>query len=264
MFSISFRKLVLVASLLLIAPLCAAETYVLGAGDVVRISVFGQDDLETTQRIADDGTISFPLVGEIKIAGLTERQLERKVADQLVKKKIVRAPQVTVIIEEFLSQRVSILGKVAKPGVYSVARGERITEIIAQAGGLTEDAGDFAVVTRKGAGDADPISVDLQAVLQKGDASADIALMNGDRVFVPEMSLFYIYGQVEQPDGYRFKPGMTVMEAISVAGGLTDIGTERGLTLRRKTTGDEIETIKVDITDRLQEGDVVYVKESLF
>lgn len=261
MFSSKFRFLFLLASLFLIAPLAVADSYALGTGDVVRISVFGQPELDIVTRIADDGTISYPLVGEMKVAGLTERELERKVADELKQRKLVRSPQVNVLIEEFQSQRVSILGNVAKPGVYPVSRGERITEIIALAGGLTDKAGDTAVVTRK---DSERVVVDLQAVLQKGDASMDIALANGDRVFIPEMAVFYVYGQVQQPDGYRYKPGMTVMEAISLAGGLTAIGTERGLTVRRKVGGEEIETISVDIATQLQEGDVLYVKESLF
>lgn len=238
------------------------QPYTLGAGDLVRITVYEHPDLSIVVRISGAGNISFPLLGEVTIAGMTERQAELELANLLEREKIVRSPQVSVLVEDYQSQRISVLGNVAKPGVYTMSPGSTLTDMIAEAGGLANEAGDVAIVTRGNGATSETQQVDLAALLNRGGASQDIPVVAGDRIFVPRMRVFYIYGQVNRPNFYRLERNMTVMQALSVAGGLTDKGTERGLTIVRG--GRNGETFRADLTQTVQPNDVIYVKESLF
>jgi polysaccharide export outer membrane protein len=243
----------------------AAQAYTLGAGDLVRITVYDHPDLTTVGRISDTGSIAFPLIGEQVIGGLTEREAEKRIAGQLERKRIVRAPQVNLIVEQYQSQRVSVLGNVANPGVYNISPGSTIVDLIAEAGGTTDEAGDTAVLTKGAEGAGQRIEVNLRAALEGAGLAELPEVANGDRIYVPRMSRFYIYGQVNRPDAYRLDEGMTIMHGISVAGGLTDKGTERGLTIKRRNPDtEEMQTLAADIDQTIQEDDVIYVKESLF
>lgn len=243
----------------------SAQLYTLGAGDVVRISVYENPDLNTVGRISENGTISFPLIGELSLSGLSEREAERKLASLLERKQIVRSPQVSLIVEQYQSQRVSVLGNVTSPGVYPVSPGSTVVDLIAEAGGLTEQAGDIAILTRTAETGENRIVLDLPSVLEQGTRDKEVRVTSGDRIYIPRMSQFYIYGQVNRPNAYRLEPGMTVMQALSVAGGLTDKGTERGLTIvRDDPTSDGTDSIAGELNQTIQANDVIYVKESLF
>lgn len=242
-----------------------SQPFTLGIGDLVKISIYDHPDLSSVERISEDGTISFPLIGELEIAGLTERQAEIELATQLRRKQIVRSPQVNLIVEEYQSQRVSVLGHVAKPGIYSISRDSTVLDLIAEAGGLTEEAGSTAVVTQGPGAIQNRTTVDLDRLLKDGSISGDVTIGDRDRIFVPRMSRFYIYGQVNKPNAYRLEPQMTVMQALSVAGGLTNRGTERGITITRAAPdGEGTVAVKADRASELQDNDVVYVKQSLF
>jgi polysaccharide export outer membrane protein len=233
----------------------AADEYRLGPGDTVRVTVYEHPDLTTVSRITDDGSIPFPLLGEVAIARLSELLRDGQ---------FVRRPQVTVNIEQYGSQSVSVLGQVNKAGRYPVQGHSTAIEMLAMAGGLDADAADTVTVIRKGAQTSQRYEIDLVGLFQSGDLQQNIAVANGDIIFVPRMPVFYIYGEVQRPGSYRLEKNMTVMQALSVGGGLTARGTERGTKVKRVTGDGSVETLEVTLTDRLKDNDVVYVKEGLF
>lgn len=247
---------------------CAQEIR-LGAGDVVRITVYGQNDLETVARISSEGTITFPLVGQVTLAGLTPNEAEREVARELSEGNFVRNPQVSLLVQDRIeaeAELVTILGKVKQPGRFAVQAieggAETIVGLIALAGGMLDDAANYLILTRQAAGEEQTIRVDLDALLKSGDLSQNHELMGGDIVFVPRMDVFYIFGQVQRPGSYRLERGMTVMQAISVGSGLTQYGSEKGLTIKRRDGTGKIVDYPVGLDDLLRPDDVLYVKSS--
>ncbi len=241
----------------------ADQAYRLGPNDVVRISVYGQPDLGTVARISENGSVTLPVVGEVKLSGMTAREAERKVSDILATKQIVKSPQVGIFVEEYQSQKVAVVGQVVKPGMYSLTRGSTLMDLISEAGGLAEDSGDVAIITRKRGALEDRIPVDLRSLLEGATQTPEPKIVDGDRVYVPKMEQFYVYGEVNKPGAYRFEAGMTVMQALSIAGGLTDKGTERGMKIHRKKNGTE-EVVPAQLQKGIEPNDVIQVKESLF
>lgn len=262
-----YKSLVLALAILLTfnsVGAWAAGSYHLGADDVVRVTVYGHPDLDTVARIAENGSITFPTVGEVSLAGLTARQAEHKLAEILAKADVVKSPIVGLIVDQFQSQQVAVLGKVAKPGMYVITRESTLTDLITQAGGLSEDAGDTAILTRSSSSPDTKTVVDLTSLLEGRASVPEPKVRNGDRIYVPEMEKFYVYGEVNKPGAYRLERGMTVVQALSVAGGLTDKATERGMKIRRLTSNGSEEIIPAELTHALRPSDVLYVEESLF
>ena len=249
----------------------AAEETRLGAGDVVRISVYGQNDLGTTARIGNGGEITFPLIGEVKIGGLSTREAENAIAGLLAQRNIVKDPQVTLFVEQRHSAErdsVTILGQVKLPGRFasetlSEGGAATIVGLLALAGGVSDSAADHLIVTRKEGGEQKKYDVDLVALLEDGDLAQNYSLIAGDVVFVPRMDVFYVYGEVHNPGRFRLERDMTVMQAIAVSGGLTPRASEKDLTLKRRN-GDKIESRSVQLTEVLKPDDVLYVKEGIF
>ncbi len=254
---------------LLALPAMAQSDAVLGSGDLVRITVFGQDDLQTVARVTEVGNITFPLIGEIRVAGLSNRQAEAAIATRLSGGKFVRNPQVTVFVEERVraeGEVVTVIGQVKKPGRFAVdptsnEGAQSIAGLLALAGGLHDEAADHLILAK---GSGDNIRVDLVALLRDGDLSQNKQLSGGDIVLVPAMDIIFVYGEVSKPGRYRLDRGMTVMQAISVSGGLSERGTEKGLSIRRRNANGDIVTVKAGLNDPLQPSDVVVVDESLF
>jgi polysaccharide export outer membrane protein len=238
----------------------------LGPGDVVRISVYGHPDLTTEARITHEGKITFPLIGEVALAGLGTGDAETRLAKLLDDGKFVVKPQVNVLVEQYRSQQVSVLGQVNKPGQIALETGtSRLTDLLALAGGVAPTGSDTVVViTRQKDGSTSRREINVDRMILSGDMSGNVTVANGDIVYVPRARMFYIYGEVQKPGAYRFERGMTVMQALSVGGGLTVRGTERGLRLHRRDPRGASKTIEPALTDTIQENDVVFVGESLF
>jgi polysaccharide export outer membrane protein len=171
---------------------------------------------------------------------------------------------VALTVEQYRSQKVSVLGEVNRPGVYAIAGANTLMDLLSEAGGLGEEAGELAIVTRRGSPAGQSQAIDLAALLEGRADIPEPRLGDGDRIFVPRMDRFYIYGQVNRPGSYRLERGMTVMQALSVASGLTDKGTERGLKIRRMAGDGREQVISAELTQRIQPSDVLFVKESLF
>ena len=242
----------------------AAEEYVLGNGDIVRLTVYGQKDLDSVSRINEIDKINFPLVGEIKIGGLTASEAESAIAKALADGGFVRAPQVTLIVEQYRSRQVSILGKVNKPGKYSIDGPSKLIDILALAGGMRNEAADYLRLTRNVNGKESQFVLDVYGLLNEGKASINVEIQNDDIIYVPFMDRFYIYGNVHRPGAYRLERNMTIMQAIAVGGGVTPKGTESGIILKRRADNGEVNNFSGEPTAHLKANDVIYVKESFF
>lgn len=248
------------------AQACAqAMREVLGAGDTVRITAFRHPDLTTETRISEDGKVIVPLIGQVRVEGMTPDQAARHIAERLKAGQFLLNPQIDVAVLEARSRQVSVLGFVTRPGRYVLdGTTAKVTDVLAMAGGLVPAASDTAIVTRDRDGKSESVNIDLAAIIQRGDASKDIEVASGDSVFVPKAPVVYVYGEVTRGGSYRLEPGMTVMQAISLAGGVTPRGSDSRVKLRRRGPDGKWKETNARPTDPVSPDDVVYVRESLF
>lgn len=265
---VEFLSVVLNALILLNATNAIAQTarpYLLGPSDIIKITVFQNMDMTTETRVNDNGTITFPLIGSVEVGGLTTSQAEQKIANALRAGGFVLKPQVNVVVSQFRSRQVSVLGYVNRPGRYPLEdQNLRLADVVSLAGGVSQLGGDQVIVTRSRAGKEERYMVDLDAAFVYNDLDKNFDLQPGDTIYVPRYPLFYIYGQVNRPGQYRLERNMTVMQAISLGGGVTLRGTEKGITVRRRDVGGKVETLNVGLPDRLLPDDTIYVRESVF
>jgi polysaccharide export outer membrane protein len=263
------RALALIATLLLATSVHAQQTapadYALGPGDVVRITVFQNPDLTTETRVSEAGTITFPLIGSVGAGGQPAAQVERVVAQKLREGGFVNRPQVNVVVTQFKSMQVSVLGQVNRPGKYPLEQSQnRLTEVLAVAGGVTALGSDTVTLITRENGKEVKIDVDLPAIINSVDKGKDVVLKNGDVIFVPRYPVFYIHGEVQRPGQYRLERDMTVQQALAVGGGLTIRGTQRGMQISRKGGDGKPVTRDAEPMENVRADDVIFVKESLF
>lgn len=243
----------------------AAEEYALGAGDSVKITVYNNADLTTEARITEDGSIPFPLLGRVKLGGLTKADAEQSISKALVDRGYLRQAEVNLTVTDYRSQQVSILGEVHKPGKYPISAATSVTDILAQAGGVTDKgSSSIRLVQHSPDGSARERDIDLKQLVAANGRGVDLAVRNGDVIFVDSQPMFYIYGEVQKPGAYPLQREMTVRQAIATGGGLTLKGTERGLRVNRRNKSGAIESHKIKLNEPLMAGDVIQVKESMF
>ena len=216
-----------------------AQDYVIGEGDVLKITIYDHDDLTTTARVSGDGVIVFPLIGQIEVKGLTLGQISQKIA-ALLSDGYIMSPQVNIFIQEFRSKKAFIMGEVTKPGLYVLPGQTTFLALLSEAGGLTKNAGDNAMIKRK-VGPADQnekiITIDLKRLIEKGDASLDIPIMDGDSIYITKAGVFYVTGEVKKPDAYKYEEGATVIKAITMAADLPTRRQKAGSRLSEKSAG---------------------------
>jgi polysaccharide export outer membrane protein len=243
----------------------AMTEYPLGAGDIVKITVYNSPDLTTEAEISHNGTISFPLIGEIKIGGLSRAEAEKAIATALSKGRFVRNAHVNMLIMQYRGRQVSVIGEVNKPGKYPINQVATLTDAIATAGGIGPKAGHTVTIIRKnGSGQTEQYVVDFRKLLKGGDPERNVRIASDDIIYVPPAPVFYIYGEVRTPGAYPLTPDMTVRQALSLGGGLTPRGTERGIQVDRKGPNGEVTTRRANLTDRVQPDDVLQVPEGWF
>ncbi len=243
----------------------APADYPLGPGDVVKITVFQNPDLTTETRVSEAGAITFPLVGTVAVGGQPASQVESEIARRLREGGFVNRPQVNVVVLQFKSMQVSVLGQVNRPGKYPLEQTQnRLTEVLAVAGGVTNLGADVITLITREDGKERRIEIDLPALLQSGDRTKDVVLRNGDVIFVPRYPVFYIHGEVQRPGQYRLERDMTVQQALAVGGGLTIRGTQRGLQVSRREADGKVVTRDAQLGEAVRADDVIFVKESLF
>ena len=259
--------LIAVALMLLVfaIPGHADSREVLGAGDALRITVFQNPDLTTETRISEQGTILFPLIGEVALSGQTPTAAASRIATQLKQGDFLKNPQVSVAVVQVRSRQVSVLGLVARPGRYALDdTSSKLTDIIALAGGIVPGGDDTVTVMGNRGGKIQKIEVDVPGMYRSGDLSSNIEVQSGDTIFVPRAPVFYIYGEVLRAGAYRLEPNATVMNALSLGGGLTPRGTERGLKINRRMPDGGVKKLEARLADQVLPDDVIYVPESLF
>ena len=242
----------------------AVDEYRLGAGDVVKISVYNNPDLATEAELSRNGRISFPLIGEITIGGLSRSGAEKAIAASLGKGGFVPNAHVNLLVTQYRSQQVTVMGEVSKPGAYPIRGATGLTEVLAMAGGITsKGSGTVVVMQRDANGRAVQQELEIKRVLAGADG-AGVQLRNDDVIYVPPMPVFYIYGEVRQPGSYPLAKGMTVRQALSVGGGLTLRGTERGVRVERRGPDGTMRTLRPALDERLLPDDVLQVPEGWF
>jgi polysaccharide export outer membrane protein len=242
---------------------CAGEV-TLGAGDVIKISVFGNPDLGVETRVSESGNITVPLIGQVPVSGLAVAGAEKKIAMLLENGGFVKKPQVNVIVTLLQSQQVSVLGQVNRPGRYPLDGRRSMLDMLAMAGGINPDGGDVLTLIRKRDGKNTKDLIDIIELFRSGDMASDVELTGGDVLFVERAPRFYIYGEVQRPGPMRLERQMTVLQALSAGGGLTPRGTERGIRIKRRDASGKIQILETKQDDLVQVDDVVYVKESIF
>lgn len=237
------------------------EDYRLGAGDLLKIVVFDHDELSVDVRISQTGNITFPLVGQLPVAGLSTRDAELLLARHLMEGGFVKQPQISVLVSEYQSQKVAVMGQVTKPGQYPLDASKKVLDVLALAGGVLNDtAAEEATLVRV---DGSRSVIDLQRLFD-GDPALNLAVQDGDTVFVAHAPQFFIYGQVQHPGQYRLARHTTISQAISIGGGLTPRGTQRGAIVKRVDAKGKEHKVSVKDEDVLQPNDVLMIKTSLF
>lgn len=243
-----------------------AGDYDLGAGDLLKINAFGYPDLTTDARVSESGAITFPMIGNVQVGGLSTREAETLIARRLADGAYIPKAQISILVAEYQSQMISVLGQVAKPGKYPQTRAIKVLDVLAEAGGTLSNsvgeaaAGDLATILRL---DGSKVDLDLPALFA-GDPLQNVVVKAGDTIYVPKAAQFYIYGEVQHPGVYRLERGMTVSRAVSAGGGLTARGSERRTVIKRRDPEGREITTNVSAADLIQPNDVLRVRQSFF
>lgn len=250
--------------LLLWVGLVSAADIPLGSGDVLKISVFGNPNLSLETRVSETGSITYPLLGEVAVGGLTPAAAEKLIAKRLQSGGFLLKPEVNIFVIQFQGQLVSVLGQVVRPGSYPIDGKRTLTDILALAGGASTTGADTVDLVRTRNGKTTKEVINIVDMLNNGALGKNYEMAGGDIIFVPRAPTFYIYGEVLKPGAYRLEKNMNVMQALSLGGGITPRGTQRGIEIRRQGADGKPTKIQAELTDPVQADDVVYVKESLF
>lgn len=252
--------------------------YKIGPKDLLEIKVFELPELNQTVRVSEDGTITIPLLGQVKIEGLTKDELEQRISG-LLEEKYLKNARVSVFIKEYQSKLVAVIGAVEKPGMYELVGRLTLLQMVSKAGGFKENASDRLFVLREGQDGATAnIAIDLEDLIINGNQKLNIPLQPNDVINIPVDKLInvYVLGAVRNPGRMEVKMSkkITVLQAIAQAGGLADGARKSGVTIKRKDkkTGKEVK-MKVDLGGimkgkkpdiELKEGDVVIIPESFW
>ena len=255
-------------------PASQAAVYQVGAADVLGIKVFGEDALSNNYTVDSDGSITFPLIGRVQVVGHTTRQIEQQLI-KLLDGDYLKRPQISVEIATFRSRYIFVLGEVRNPGKYNIQGPQTLLEVIAHAGSTTPAAGDTIIVQRYKDGIANAITAALPddertaevmrvslEDLRQGRLNANLLLQDSDTIIVPPAERFYVQGFVKQPGSFVLRPGMTVRQAISEAGGINERGSTRGIKIIRRVNDKDVE-LDAEMSDLVRPNDTIRVRQRL-
>ena len=266
----------LILTALQVAPAAPdPRLYIVGPNDVLLVTVYNQPQLSGKFAVEADGTLAFPLLGRVAAGGLSVRAIEDKVREGLAA-GLLKDPQVSVSVEQYRSQQIFVMGEVKQPGSLQFTGSMTLIEALARAGSMTERAGAVALIVRSSSGSGsaapaqnpnapsnDTISVNLQS-LQSGALSQNLALRAGDTIFVPRAETVFVSGEVRTPGEYVIRSsGMTVRQALALAGGVTERGSSRRIQIIRVVDGKEV-ALGVNLQATVQAGDTIVVQERFF
>ena len=267
------------------AKATSSKDYRIGPDDLIDVTVFEDEKLNKTVRVSSQGNISLPLIGILKVKGLTGSEMEREIRD-LLAEKYVKDPHVSIFIKEYHNQRISMMGAVTKPGVYDVTGEKTVLDLLSLAGGLRDDAGKLLFVIRPPSLESDggqkrkeseagvtrTFTADLGELLIKGNLNLNFPLQHGDVINVPPAGKVFVGGLVQQPGGFSLERKMTLSQAIAVAGGLNPkAAAQETRVFRYSGEGEQKEVLTFDVYSiqkgnssdpYLLENDVVFVPRS--
>jgi len=247
--------------------------YKIGPEDLLEISVFEDEKLNKTVRVSSQGNVSLPLLGIMRVKGLTSNEVEKEMRD-LLAEKYLNDPHVSVFIKEYRNQRISVMGAVEKPGAYEVTGQKTILDLLALAGGLKEDAGQLLFLIRpppledeagrvkKDSDDRTPRTfvIDLDGLLARGELALNMPLIHGDVINIPVSGKIFVGGEVKSPGGFPLKgKRLTLSQAIALAGGLGPKAAGSGTRIFRYTgngPGKEIRSANIYAIEKGQEEDL--------
>ena len=281
-------------TLALVASAYAADVYEIGPGDTLAVVVLGQADMTGDFRVDPEGLLNFPILGKVKASAHSVAELERKLTT-LLADGYLRRPQVSVSVKEYASQRVFVTGEVTKPGPYPLKADHSLLALLSDVGGLGANAGHEVVVIRPPVGSsgvplapppgpdeplaaaeggsgtsglpfdvagAEVFRISLQE-LQSGNPERNILLQAGDTIYFPKAAQVYVTGSVARPGPYRYQEGMTVLQVLTLAGGVTERGSS-GRVKIVKVVGGKRQEIKAKMTDDVGPEDTLVVPERFF
>jgi polysaccharide export outer membrane protein len=242
--------------------------YILGAGDLLQISVFEAENLNTTVRVSSRGHVTLPLLGQIRVKGLTARETEIRI-ENLFRSKYIKDPHVGVFVEEHFSQRVTLVGQFKNPGTYDYVSKQRLLDVMALAGGLSDKAGGTVQVRRKSniPGKPNVFVVDLDRLIKEGRTELNVEINGGDVIFVPEAGNFFVDGAVRRPGSYPIRSKMVLGEALVAAGGTTPYAIKDSLVLIRYFKDAGRKAIELEYNPKnqemeIQDRDIIVVRSS--
>jgi len=241
--------------------------YTLGPQDQVKITVFDEPDLTNIYRVDSDGFITFPMINRVAASGITPAELQDRLRSMLAN-GYIKNPQVRVEVEGYKSKSVIVGGEVRQPGKIPMTGTMTLIEALAAAGSPTSAASSEVTISRPkrtggGENDVEIIRVNLKEV-QLGRAGREIQLQDGDIINVPKAQTFYISGQVRNPGSLIFEPGMTVQQAIALAGGLTDRGSDRRIKADRIGADGKVTEVNLRLEDKVQPNDTIKIAPKIF
>jgi polysaccharide export outer membrane protein len=256
-----FLRISLAAAALAAAPALAAAqgNPKVAPRDQLVITVVNMADWSKTYPVGADGMIEFPEIGRIKVEGLTAHEIEAGLEKSLREGRIHASPQITVEVQQTPNKKVSVFGPVRTPGVVAYAGEITLLDVIGRVGGRSQDAADEVLVIRTAADGAvsEPVRINVREI-ESGNLEHNIALQDGDQILVLKAQAVFVSGEVRSQGPITIESGMTVLQAITMAGGYTERGAKNRIQIRRVVDGKET-TIRVKESDRVKPGDTIIV-----
>jgi polysaccharide export outer membrane protein len=250
-------------------PSAILERLAVGVGDQIYITVFGQPDMSAEVTVNDNQQVTLPLIGTLKVGGLTPPTLEKLIAQRLKEGEYLLNPEVSIQVRQVRSQMMSVLGEVQRPGRFVIAGKMTVLDALATAGGFTQRADPTVVLVRRntlknGESQRQELTFRMDYLINSNDGELDLELKNDDVVFVAQQKSFYIFGEVRKPGAYPMELDLNIMRVLSISGGVTDRGSLKRIRIHRKDAAQIIQEITPQLNDPVVSGDVIYVNERLF
>ncbi|XOF34050.1 MAG: polysaccharide biosynthesis/export family protein [Candidatus Electrothrix sp. YB6] len=254
---------------------CRKIFYTVGPEDVLSIDVYDNPELKGEYTVATTGDIVFPLLGQVSVSGMSVSAIKDNITT-LLQKDYLYNPIVSVIVREYRSRKVKIMGNVGKPGIYYLDSPTRIFDLLTKAEGISPQLGTVmsghkAHIIRNTVEDGDEkkhatienIYVDLYQLLVAGKEEANIYLQPGDIIYLPDTKYLHVVGEVKNPGSFPYEQGITILKAITLAGGATQKASTKNAVIKRFRNGKVME-IETNMDTMLKPDDIIEVPLSFW